>query len=135
MPPLYEFRCTNGHKFDRFLKLKDYDQSQTCECNAPATKQLSAPMLQVDFPAYQSPSSGKWITSRTERREDLRATNCVEYEPSMVQEQVKRYAAEDAALDAKVEEHVEREILAMPIEKREKLASEVEHLDVDIIRV
>jgi hypothetical protein len=34
-----------------------------------------------------------------------------------------------------VEEHVEREIIAMPVEKREKFAAEVEHLDVDVTRV
>ena len=65
----------------------------------------------------------------------MKATGCVEYEPSLKAEQEKRHAAEDAALDAKVEEHVEREIIAMPVEKREKFAAEVEHLDVDVTRV
>jgi putative FmdB family regulatory protein len=133
--PLYAYKCSNNHKFDRFLKLKDYDQAQTCECNAAAIKQLSAPMIHVDFPAYVSPASGKYITSRTERREDLKATGCVEYEPSLKAEQEKRHAAEDAALDAKVEEHVEREIIAMPVEKREKFAAECDALDVDVTRV
>lgn len=92
-------------------------------------------MIHVDFPAYVSPASGKYITSRAERRADLKATGCVDYEPSMKAEQEKRHAAEDAALDAKVEEHVEREIIAMPVEKRERLAAEVENLDIDISRV
>jgi putative FmdB family regulatory protein len=132
--PIYEFLCDSGHKFDRFLKLKDYDQPQTCECGRPADKQLSAPMVHVDFPAYVSPASGKYITSRAERRADMKATGCVDYEPSLKAEQEKRYAAEDAALDKKVEEHVEREIINMPVEKREKLAAEVEHLDITVTR-
>jgi len=132
--PLYEFLCEKGHKFDRFLKLKDYDQPQTCECNAPATKQLSAPMVHVDFPAYVSPASGRYITSRAERRADMKATGCVDYEPSLKEHQAKRYAEEDAALEKKVDDHMEREIINMPIEKREKLAAEVEHLDIAVTR-
>lgn len=108
---------------------------QTCECGQQATKQLSAPMFAVDFPAYQSPTTGKWITGRVQRNEDLKASNCVEYEPSMVAEQQRRHAAEDAALDKQVEDHVEKSIMEMPIEKREKLASEMEHLDVELLRV
>ena len=132
--PIYEFVCANGHKFDRFLKLKDYDQPQTCECNAAATKQLSAPMVHVDFPAYVSPASGKYITSRAERRADMKATGCVDYEPSLKEEQAKRYAAEDAAIEKQVDEHIEREIINMPSEKRERLAAEVESLDIAVTR-
>ena len=136
--PLYEFVCSNGHKFDRFLKLADYDKVQTCECGVEAVKQLSAPMFSIDatnFVPYHSPATGHWITSKTQRREDMKASGCVDYEPSLKAEQEKRHAAEDAELDKKVEEHVEREIIAMPVEKREKLASEIEHLDVDVTRV
>ena len=132
--PLYEFACDKGHKFDRFLKLKDYDQAQTCECGAQATKQLSAPMFSVDFPAYQSPASGKWITSRAERKADMKATGCVDYEPSLKAEQERRYAAEDAALEKQVDEHIEKEIINMPVEKRERLAAEVENLDIAVTR-
>lgn len=132
--PLYAYRCPAGHDFDRFLKLKDYDQAQTCECGQPATKRIMPTAVQVDIPAYISPGTGKLVSSRTQRREDLKESGCVEYEPSMRQEQEKRHAAEDAALDKKVEEHVEREILSMPTRKREQLAAEVEALDVDIVR-
>lgn len=34
----------------------------------------------VDIPAYQSPASGMWITSRAERREDFKRTGCREWE-------------------------------------------------------
>lgn len=135
--PLYEFLCDKGHKFDRFLKLADYDSLQVCECGAAATRKVSTPMFSIDatnFPAYQSPATGKWITSKAQRREDMKVSNCVDYEPSMVNEQQRRHAAEDAALDKKVEEHVENEIINMPAEKREKLAAEVDNLDIDVVR-
>lgn len=130
--PLYEYKCQAGHRFDAFLKLADYDKPQTCKCGAEATKLLSAPMFSVDFPAYQSPTTGKWITSRTERREDLKRSNCVEYEPSMVQEQERRIAREEAELDRKVEEHVEETLSLMPTRDRERVMSEVESLDIEI---
>ena len=133
--PLYSYRCQCGKEFDRFLRLADYDRPQECPCGQQAQKVIKPTAIHVDVPVYQSPASGRWITSRSERREDLAATNCVEYEPGMKEYQQKRLAAEDAALDQKVEEHVEREILSMPVAKRERLAAEVENLDVDLVRV
>jgi len=89
----------------------------------------------TNFPAYQSPTTGRVITSKTQRREDMAASGCVDYEPSLIQEQQKRYAREDAEIDKKVDEHVEKTIYDMPIEKKEKLAAEVEHFDVDVTRI
>lgn len=134
--PLYEYKCAKGHKFDRFLKLADWDSKQVCECGSEAIKQLSAPAVQVDFPAYVSPGTGKYITSRTQRREDLKASGCVEYEPSMVEHQRKRHEAEDAALDKVVDEHVEKTIYEMPTAQRERLVSELESgMDVQVTRI
>lgn len=48
-----------------------------------ATGPLKVPMIVADIPAYQSPVDGRWITSRSERRDDLKRNNCVEYEPSL----------------------------------------------------
>jgi putative FmdB family regulatory protein len=133
--PIYSYLCPCGTEFDRFLKLTDYDQPQTCECGKTAPKLIKPVSIHVDFPAYLSPASNKWITSRAERREDLKATNCVEWDPGVKEEQQRRLAAEDAALDKKVEDHVEKEIMSMPAAKRERLATEVESLDVDLVRV
>ena len=135
--PLYGMRCDNGHKFDRFIKLANLDEPQVCECNAPATRILSAPMFNIDatnFPSYQSPTTGKWITGKAQRREDMAASGCVDYEPSMVKEQQTRIAREDAELEKKVDEHVEKTIYEMPVEKRERLANEIESNDVAVTR-
>lgn len=134
--PVYEYACLNGHRFDRYLRLEDYAEPQVCECGADAHKRICAPMIQVDIPAYQSPIDGRCISSRAQRREDLARSGCVEYEPSMKEESARRRAAEDAALDRKVEEHVEREIYAMPATKREKLVAELEGgADVELTRI
>lgn len=39
---------------------------------------LCAPTVIGDIPEYRSPIDGRMITSRSERREDLRRNNCVE---------------------------------------------------------
>jgi hypothetical protein len=43
--------------------------------------QICAPMVMRDIPDYRSPIDGRWITTRSERREDLRRNNCVEADP------------------------------------------------------
>jgi len=88
-----------------------------------------------DLPSYQSPITGQWVDGRVARRNDLASSNCVEYDPGMRTEQDKRHAAEDAALDKKVDEHVEKTIYEMPTEKREQLAVELEHSDVAVTRI
>lgn len=44
---------------------------------------VSCPTVISDIPDYRSPIDGRLITSRSERRDDLKRNNCVEYEPSM----------------------------------------------------
>lgn len=43
---------------------------------------IAAPMVMKDTPEYHSPIDGRLITSRSERREDLKRNNCVEVDPS-----------------------------------------------------
>ena len=42
---------------------------------------IVAPMVMRDIPEYRSPIDGKPITSRSERREDLKRNDCVEVDP------------------------------------------------------
>lgn len=42
---------------------------------------VAAPQLMRDIPEYRSPIDGALITSRSQRREDLRANGCIEVEP------------------------------------------------------
>lgn len=46
-------------------------------------KPIAMPMIISDIPAYRSPIDGRVISSRSERRDDLKRNNCVEFEPSM----------------------------------------------------
>jgi len=39
---------------------------------------VALPMFIPDIPAYESPIDGRLITSRSERREDLKRNNCID---------------------------------------------------------
>lgn len=51
--------------------------------DADRAKPISMPTIIGDIPEYRSPIDGRVIGSRSERRDDLKRNNCVEYEPSM----------------------------------------------------
>ena len=40
--PMYEFRCTAGHSFDRLVPLAHFHTPQTCSCGAPASRASSS---------------------------------------------------------------------------------------------
>lgn len=45
--------------------------------------QLHCPQIIRDISEYRSPIDGRVIGSRSERREDLKRNNCIEWEPSL----------------------------------------------------
>lgn len=136
--PIYVQKCEKGHTFDVFLKLEDYDEPQMCECGAKSKRIIVPTMLNCDmqnWDSYVSPTSGKYITSYRQRKEDMKASGCVDYEPSMKKVQSNNIKAMDDALDKKVDETVEKEWDKMPTHKRERLASELTAgADIEIIR-
>lgn len=50
---------------------------------AEMKRPVSLPYVMSDIPEYRSPIDGKPITSRSQRRDDLKANGCVEWEPSL----------------------------------------------------
>jgi hypothetical protein len=43
---------------------------------------VCSPMVMRDIPEYESPIDGRVITSRSQKREDLKRNNCIEVDPS-----------------------------------------------------
>lgn len=136
--PIYRQKCENGHEFDVFLKLKDYDTPQVCECGSKAKRKIVPTMINCDmqsWESYESPVSGKPITSYKARKEDMARHGCVDYEPSMKNVQKNKIKAGDDALDKKIDETVEREWDKMPTHKKERLAKELTSgADIEIQR-
>lgn len=136
--PIYAFKCEKGHEFDVFLKIKDYDTPQTCECGEKTRRMVVPTMINCDIQPwdyYESPVSGKPITSYKQRREDMERNGCIDYEPSMKKVQKDNIKRMDDDLDRKVDETVDKEWAKMPTEKRENLAKELlSGADIELIR-
>lgn len=104
--PIYEAVCTKCGAYHEYIRpVANYLDTPEC-CGVKTEKRLiSAPMAIVDIPAYESPASGKWITSRSERREDFKRTGCRPWEGMAAERQEadkqKAYieAEQDKALD------------------------------------
>lgn len=126
--PIYVFECEKGHKFDRFLPIKDYDEPQTCDCGAMAKRKIVPTMINCDIQPwdhYVSPTSGKLITSYKQRREDMKRSNCVDYDPGMRRDYDNSVKASERKLEKSIDQTVEKEFERMPTQKRERLANEL----------
>jgi len=126
--PLHDWRCADGHAFERYIAIAELASPQHCECGALAERVfLRFPMAWVSADVhYDSPIDGRAITSAQARREDLARNDCVPYDPELKTEQQRRQKEKDAALDKSVDETVDREIALMPARSREKLQAELE---------
>lgn len=133
--PLYEYKCGNGHKFERFLKLEDYQEPQLCACTNPASRVISAPMFHVENVAYDCPVTGKWIGSKNQHEENLRKHSSRVFEPGERQRATRDKEADEAAFDKSIDDSVEKAYESLPSAKRERLANEVlGGMDVQIER-
>lgn len=124
---LYEYRCRNGHEFEKNLPVADYKTPQQCDiCHCEGRRIISLPILKIaQDVCYDSPVTGEPITTMKKRREDLARAGCQPYDPDMKQD-TDRYVREKAdrlerAVDATVEEAIE----TMPSHKKERLANEL----------
>ena len=126
--PIYTYLCSNNHQFDRFLKLKDYKEPQTCECGAESKRKIMPTMINCDIQPwdyYESPVSGKSITSYKERKKDMEENGCVDYDPGVRTGTTSHMKTEDAKLEKKMDDFVEKTICEMPVKKRESLDREL----------
>lgn len=86
------------------------DNLPQCSCKGVFERILTAPAIHTDIAPYQSPGTGKWVTSRSEQREDLRKSNAFLYEPGVREDiarnklhtQEKTFAPISAAVDQTV---------------------------------
>ena len=125
--PVYAFKCPDGHSFDRYLRVANYDDPQTCDCGKVAERMICAPMfafVQQDV-CYDSPIDGRPVTTRQQRIDDMKRAGCIEYDPGMKQDHARRLQEQEAQLDRSVETYVEREFHKMPAQAKERLSNEL----------
>ncbi len=132
--PLYEYLCENGHKFDRYLKLANYKDEQTCDCGASTRKLISTPMIAPMFEDYESPIDGRPITSKQKRLDDMARNDCVPYEVGIVEENTKKLKTAEDKLERDIDRTVDYSIAQMPTKQREKLEQELKHTNIEFVR-
>lgn len=130
--PLYDFKCSEGHRFERFVPLEKFEETQECACGAPSQRLISAPMFNVDATGYNCPITGDWIGSKHQHRENLAKHGCRVLETGETSAAAAYRAKEDAKLDKLIEDHVEREFEAFPSEKKEQLHNELVNGKLDL---
>ncbi len=107
--PVYEYHCKDcGKAFTAYKKLADYREPQPCTCGVIAEKLISKPMVAVDYPAYQSPSTGKWVEGKKAHLEDLKRSNCRIFEPGERQDAERRRVEADKAADTFIDNSVDK---------------------------
>jgi putative FmdB family regulatory protein len=141
--PRYQYFCEDCGNFDRIMRVADHVRELSCDCGRRAKQVITAPIVVIPAHmsatggiSYESPATGNIITSERDRRNDLAVSGCIEYDPGMRQDVDRRKAEEDKALDAAVDETVEREFATMPSHKLEQLSNELERgADISVERI
>jgi hypothetical protein len=87
-----------------------------------------------DLPDYESPIDGRVVSGRAQRREDLARNHCRPYEDGEREQAERARKADDAALDARVSETVDRWWDKATSEDREALAHALREYDAKIER-
>lgn len=88
--PMYDILCKTCEKRDVVVRtVEQRDENLPLCCGKKMFRIISAPAVQASFEPYESPKSGKWISSRTQQKEDLKRTGAFLYEPG-VREQIER---------------------------------------------
>lgn len=127
--PLHSFICPNRHLSELYQPLDGLREYEACPepgCGQQAQKHfLRAPLARVEKVEYQSPIDGRPITTKYGRLEDLARSNCVEYDPGMKEDYLRRRKASEEAIDRRVDAIVEQEIHGMGARKRERLEAEL----------
>lgn len=105
--PMYDHECRNcGERLVLFLRISALDKLQSCPaCGRYLTRLVSAPAVHGEITPYQSPVTGKMITSRNAAREDLHSTGYTVLEPGM-REQIKQNRARRLEETANKVEHL-----------------------------
>lgn len=124
--PVYSYKCLEGHRFERFLRLAEYEVMQLCDCGAVGERQICAPMVAGDLLEYVSPVTGRPVRGRRDRLEDLKRANCRPYESGEREDAIRRKAAKEQELDRSVERTVGEFVEKLPGKDRESLGNFME---------
>lgn len=82
--PTYQAVCMKCGAYIEYIRKADDCYETPDHCDQKSEKRiLSAPMMRADiapWDAYESPATGKTISSYAQRREDMKISGCRDYE-------------------------------------------------------
>lgn len=126
--PLYESQCGKcGKKHEYVRSIANCQDTPICCKKHTEKKIFTACARRFDMQSwegYVSPSTGKWITSRAERKADMKASGCRDWEGLEVERknQQARDKAKEAEDDKKLTEAIGSAYSALPPDKKKALA-------------
>lgn len=133
--PMYDFKCLCGREESLFMKIAETVAQTPCVCGDFLRKQVSAPFVRPDIQAYVSPTTGKVVSSRAQRVEDMKRSGSIEYDPDRSKELRQRAAQRDIDLDKSIDQGLDRTLAAMPVKKLERLDAEIRSgADISVTR-
>jgi putative FmdB family regulatory protein len=68
--PIYEYRCTNGHRFEVLQKIADEPLTACQECGAPATRVLHPVAIHFKGSGFYSTDYGRGKKSASAERSE-----------------------------------------------------------------
>ena len=79
--PIYSIQCPAcGASSAVYRRVVERDHDLPAHCGAPMKRVLDKPYVAPEFQTYISPTTGREISSRDQRRDDLRRSGCIEWD-------------------------------------------------------
>lgn len=119
--PVYACECgICGRESDYFATVAERNDHVPECCGQTMNRIVSASFVQEDIPAYVSPTTGRVISSRAARRDDLRRSNCRPWEGFSQErtEAARQRAYVEEKNDAKLTDAAHRAWHDLPSDKR-----------------
>lgn len=135
--PTYVYKCPVCGRGQEIIKpVAQIDNVENCRHDGFAmNRQICAPAVRGDYEAYECPVTGKWIEGKRQHEENLKRTGCRILEPGETESVRRNQDIQESRLLESVESTIEAEIHSMPVEKRDRLAAELQHgFDVSVDR-
>lgn len=88
--PIYSTHCPScGVRDSVWRSVAERDKDLLCSCGARTSRIIDKPMIQAEITPYESPNTGRLISSRAEMRADLARSNAIPWEPG-IEKDIKR---------------------------------------------
>jgi len=114
--PIYSLLCPQcGDKDIMHRKVYERDFTPLCKCGERYDRIIDLPMIAPEIPSYVSPASGKLISSRVQRTEDLKESRCYAWEPGMERDVARNRVYEQEKAFRPISDAVDRIVTEMNV--------------------